>query len=39
LPGWVDENRFLALELVPAALEGVTGMVGRADKKPVKPGA
>lgn len=30
LPGWVDEARFLGLELVPGALEGITGMVGRA---------
>jgi predicted N-acetyltransferase YhbS len=31
LPGWVDEARFLGLELVPSALSGVRGMVGRAD--------
>lgn len=30
LPGWVDEARFLGLELVPGALSGVRGMVGRA---------
>lgn len=30
LPGWVDEARFLGLELVPGALVGVKGMVGRA---------
>lgn len=30
LPGPVDEARFLALELVPGALAGVEGMVGRA---------
>lgn len=35
LPGWVDENRFLGLELVPGALAGVSGMVGRADGRPV----
>ena len=28
-PGPVDLNRFLGLELVPGALDGVTGMVGR----------
>jgi predicted N-acetyltransferase YhbS len=31
LPGWVDEARFLGLELVPGALSGVRGMVGRAN--------
>lgn len=31
LPGWVDESRFLGLELVPGALTGVEGMVGRAE--------
>jgi predicted N-acetyltransferase YhbS len=31
LPGWVDESRFLGLELVPGALAGVHGMVGRVD--------
>jgi predicted N-acetyltransferase YhbS len=36
LPGWVDENRFLGLELAPGALDGVSGMVGRADGKPVR---
>lgn len=39
LPGWVDENRFLGLELAPGALDGVSGMVGRADKKPVRAAA
>lgn len=34
LPGPVDPTRFLGLELVPGALSGVTGMVGRA--KPAK---
>ena len=28
-PGPVDLNRFLGLELVPGALDGVSGMVGR----------
>ncbi len=27
LPGWVDETRFLALELVPGALKGARGRV------------
>ena len=27
LPGWVDEERFLARALVPGALDGVAGMV------------
>jgi predicted N-acetyltransferase YhbS len=31
LPGWVDEARFLGLELVPGALAGVQGLVGRAE--------
>jgi predicted N-acetyltransferase YhbS len=31
LPGWVDEARFLGLELVPGALAGINGMVGRAE--------
>ena len=30
LPGWVDLDRFLGLELTPGALEGVGGMVQRA---------
>lgn len=30
LPGPVDPERFLALELTPGALDGVAGMVGRA---------
>lgn len=30
LPGPVDEDRFLACELVPGALDGVAGLVGRA---------
>jgi predicted N-acetyltransferase YhbS len=36
LPGWVDEDRFLGLELAPGALRGVAGMVGRADGAPIK---
>ena len=31
LPGPVDPERFLAIELVPGALEGVAGMVGLGD--------
>ncbi|ACI99762.1 GNAT family N-acetyltransferase [Rhodospirillum centenum] len=31
LPGPVDLDRFLGLELVPGALDGVVGLVGRAD--------
>jgi len=31
LPGPVDPERFLAMELVPGALEGVAGMVGLGD--------
>jgi predicted N-acetyltransferase YhbS len=31
LPGWVDEARFLGLELVPGALAGVRGLVDRAE--------
>ncbi len=33
LPGWVDLDRFQAMALVPGALKGVGGMVGR----PVAP--
>jgi predicted N-acetyltransferase YhbS len=37
LPGWVEERRFLALELVAGAMIGVHGMVGKAPvKKPRK---
>ncbi len=32
LPGPVDEARFLALELIPGALDGAEGMVGRAEE-------
>ncbi|WP_114393221.1 GNAT family N-acetyltransferase [Oleisolibacter albus] len=32
LPGPVDPARFLGLELVPGALDGVTGMVGRVSR-------
>ncbi len=31
LPGPVDLDRFLGLEMVPGALKGVSGMVGRAE--------
>lgn len=38
LPGWVEERRFLALELVAGAMIGVHGMIGKAQpplkKKP-----
>jgi len=30
MPGWVDTNRFLGLELVPGALAGAEGLVKRA---------
>ena len=30
LPGWVEERRFLALELVAGSMIGVHGMVGKA---------
>ena len=29
LPGWVEERRFLALELVAGAMIGVHGMIGK----------
>jgi predicted N-acetyltransferase YhbS len=37
LPGWVEERRFLALELVAGSMIGVHGMVGKARtrKRPV----
>jgi hypothetical protein len=31
LPGPVEAARFLALELIPGALDGLTGTVGRVD--------
>ena len=31
LPGWVEERRFLALELVAGAMIGVHGMIGKAN--------
>jgi predicted N-acetyltransferase YhbS len=31
LPGWVEERRFLALELVAGAMIGVHGMIGKAE--------
>ena len=34
LPGWVEERRFLALELVAGAMIGVHGMIGKSQKKP-----
>ena len=33
LPGWVEERRFLALELVAGAMIGVHGMIGKAVAK------
>ena len=33
LPGWVEERRFLALELVAGSMIGVHGMVGKAPPK------
>jgi predicted N-acetyltransferase YhbS len=32
LPGWVEERRFLALELVAGAMIGVHGMIGKPQK-------
>jgi hypothetical protein len=29
LPGWVEERRFLALELVAGSMIGVHGMIGK----------
>jgi predicted N-acetyltransferase YhbS len=34
LPGWVEPRRFLVLELVPGALAGVQGMIGRSTAAP-----
>jgi len=34
LPGWVEERRFLALELVAGAMIGVHGMIGKPLAKP-----
>ncbi|HZP98853.1 MAG TPA: hypothetical protein VFB13_04890 [Reyranella sp.] len=33
LPGWVEERRFLALELVAGSMVGVHGMIGKPTKK------
>ena len=33
LPGWVEDRRFLALELVAGSMIGVHGMIGRPTKK------
>ena len=33
LPGWVEERRFLALELVAGAMIGVHGMIGKAEAR------
>jgi hypothetical protein len=37
LPGWVEERRFLALELVAGSMIGVHGMIGKS--KPRKTAA
>ena len=34
LPGWVEDRRFLALELVAGAMIGVHGMLGKPKTKP-----
>ncbi len=34
LPGWVEERRFLALELVAGAMIGVHGIIGKPQEKP-----
>jgi predicted N-acetyltransferase YhbS len=39
LPGWVEERRFLALELVAGAMIGVHGMIGKAQRKSARPRA
>ncbi|HLG88256.1 MAG TPA: N-acetyltransferase [Alphaproteobacteria bacterium] len=39
LPGPVDLARFLALELEPGALGGVSGMLGRPEPDEARPGA
>ena len=36
LPGWVEDRRFLALELVAGAMIGVHGMIGKLEKKPAR---
>jgi predicted N-acetyltransferase YhbS len=33
MPGWVERERFQAMELIPGALDGVTGMVGKATRR------
>jgi predicted N-acetyltransferase YhbS len=33
LPGWVEERRFLALELVAGSMIGVHGMIGKWEPK------
>lgn len=38
LPGPVERERFLALELVPGTLDGIAGMVGRAEAAAVQCG-
>ena len=35
LPGPVDLDRFLGLELVPGSLQGVSGMIGRWPSEPI----
>ncbi len=36
LPGWVDPDRFLVMELAPGALDGVSGMIGAPSKAPAQ---
>ncbi len=36
LPGWADPERFQVMELVPGALEGVRGMVGKPPRKQLR---
>ena len=37
LPGWVEERRFLALELVAGAMIGVHGMIGKWQPRKARP--
>lgn len=38
LPGWVEERRFLALELVAGSMIGVHGLIGKPAVKQTRPG-
>ncbi len=38
LPGPVESERFQALEIVPGALDGVTGLIARAEDEDTAPG-